>query len=258
MFKVLFPFVWFLKKSKNLSALSCRLTQLTGKSKYPIHPKHLVKKRQSWYLKDIKKTDLVLDIGCGNGQNTLKTAKRCLKVIGVDYDQNELQIAKKTILDGRIKNTKILHLNLEKKLPFKNSYFDKVLCLDVLEHLNKRNQLLKEIKRVMKKKGEVFISIPNKNTSWKKIQKRFGLNFYSDSDHKTEYSQKGIKKILEDYGFKILKIEPVVYDTSWAGFIDLIGGFSLPLYQRLLKWKQDKLKSNFKESIGFRIKVQRK
>ena len=159
-----FIFIRLLKKSRNLSSLSCRLTQLAGKSKYPIHPKHLIKIEKPWYLENIKADDIVLDLGCGNGQHSLKAAKRCKKVVGVDYNQRQLKIAQKSAKDKKIKNIEFLKLDLEKKLAFKKNIFDKILCLDILEHLKKRKQFLSEIKRVLKPGGIVFISVPNKNT----------------------------------------------------------------------------------------------
>lgn len=257
MYRLFYPFIWLLKKSKDFSALSCRLTQLTGKSKYPIHPKHLIEVEKPWYLKDIKANDVVLDLGCGNGQHSLKVAKKCKKIIGVDYDNFQLKIGRKAARDERVKNISFLNHNLEKKLPFKDSSFDKVLFLDILEHLNKRKQFLLEVKRVLKKEGLAFIAIPNKNTSWKKIQKKAGLNFYVDPDHKIEYSLAEIKKALSQAGFKILTLNPVVYDTSLAGFFDLIGGFSLKLYKKLALWKKNKVRDSPKESTGFRIRVRK-
>lgn len=255
LYKLLFPFVWLLKKSKNLSALSCRLTQLTGKSKYPIHPKHLIRIEKPWYLRDVKISDIVLDLGCGNGQHSLKVAEKCRKVIGIDCNNLQLEIANKTANDRKIKNTRFVNYSLEKGLVFKDNSFDKVLCLDVLEHLNNRKQFLLEVKRVLRPKGIAFIAAPNKNTSWKQLQNKVSLNFYSDPDHKIEYSLTEIKKVLFQVSFKILDLKPIVYDTPWAGFIDLIGGFSLRLYKRLSQWKKNKIKNSLKESIGFRIRM---
>jgi len=250
-------FIYFLKESKKLSALSCRFVQLTGKSKYLIHPKHLVKDKQQWYLKEINHNDFVLDLGCGNGQQTIKVAKKCKKVIGLDYNYQQLHIARKIAEDQDVKNVEFRQSNLEAKLKFKSNFFDKIFCLDVLEHIYNRKLLLNEIKRLLKKNGILFISVPNKNTSWKKIQKKAGLNYYADPDHKIEYSLKQIKLILIKAGFLILSIEPIVYDTPWVGFIDLIGGFSLPSYKKLMIWKKTKLAKSLKESTGFRIKAKK-
>ena len=152
---LLFPFVWLLKKSRNLSALACRLTKLTGKSKYSIHPKHLIvlRGKNEWYLRDVKKKDVVLDLGCGNGQHSFKVAKKCKRIVGVDYNELQLKIAKKTAKDNKIRNIEFCRLDLEKKLPFENSSFDKILALDILEHLNKRKQFL-----LFSTKGSIALS----------------------------------------------------------------------------------------------------
>jgi ubiquinone/menaquinone biosynthesis C-methylase UbiE len=249
--------VLILKKSKSLSALSCRLTKLTGKSKYPIHPKHLIKEEDPWFLDSINNEDRVLDLGCGNGQHTLKATKRCKEIIGVDYDNTQLNIAKKTAEDKNISNVKFKKHDLEKKLPFKSNFFDKILALDVLEHLYKRDLFLKEVKRILKPKGLVFIAVPNKNTSWKRLQKSVGINYYSDPDHKIEYSFKGIKNFLKKHDFKVLSIKSVVYDTPLSGFIDVLGGLSLGLYKKLGEWKKRKVRNDFSESIGFQIKAKK-
>ena len=46
-------------------------------------------------------------------------------------------------------------------LPFKDESFSQVVCTEVLEHLESPIQALREIKRVLKKKGVVFITVPN-------------------------------------------------------------------------------------------------
>ena len=53
-----------LKKSELLSSISVKLVKLTGKSKNPIHPKHLLKKNNVWFKKYLKKTIwfLILDV----------------------------------------------------------------------------------------------------------------------------------------------------------------------------------------------------
>ncbi|MFC1711791.1 class I SAM-dependent methyltransferase [Patescibacteria group bacterium] len=257
MYKILYPLALFFKKSKNLSALACHLSKLTGKSKYQIHPKHLVYDEKPWYLSNIQKNDVILDLGCGNGQHSLKVAKKCNKVIGLDYNKKQLEIAKNTAKDQKIKNIQFKNFNAEKKITFKSNFFNKVLCLDVLEHINNRKQLLLEIRRVLKPKGVLFITAPNKQTAWKKLQKKAGLNYYSDPDHKIEYSLAEIENILLDSGFKILSVRPIIYDTPFIGFIDLLGGFSLKLYKKINLKEKKKVRYNLANSTGFRLKVKK-
>lgn len=252
---IFYPIIWILKKSKYLSALSCRLVKLTGKSQYAIHPKHLINQKGLWYQNEIGKNDIVLDIGCGNGIQTVAIASHCQYIIGIDNNSYQLNIGVSMAKNKHIKNIFFKKIHILGQLPFKKYYFDKILCLDVLEHLNNRDLFLLEIKRVLKPNGIVFISVPNKNTSWKKLQRKYGLNSFSDPDHKIEYSAAEIARELNSAGFRIISIKPIVFDTPWTGFIDLAGAFSLRLYDHLDRWKRSRVKYCMKESIGFRIKA---
>jgi len=249
MFKI---FVVFLKNLKLLSSVAIRLTKITGKAKETIHPKHLIK-AEPWFLKFLSKSDVVLDIGCGNGQNVMKSAKYVKKIIGLDLDLKELEKGKREAKRKKIKNLEFYQSSAEEKLKFKNESFDKVLFFDVLEHLENQDLSLSEIWRVLKKGGFLFVSVPNKNTSWKKLQRSFGLNYFSDPDHKREYSKNEIKKLLGKRQFKITEVSPIVYDTPFAPAFDLIGGFSLLAYAKLLKWKRKRAIKNPSESTGFEI-----
>lgn len=253
--KILYPVIWLVKQTKLLSAVAMRLTQLTGKSRYRIHPKHLIKYETPWYLKQMKKKDVVLDLGCSNGQHTIRIARKVKKVVGLDRDEKQLQIAKSLIKDKGLTNIRLIKTNLEDKFPVKSNSFDKILALDIMEHIKNQKLFLREIKRVLKSGGKAFIAIPNSKTGWKKLQKMVGLNYYADPDHKIEYSLGEAKNILTKFGFKISSIKPVVYDTPWTGVIDLIGGIHLGLYKRMALWKQRKVKDSLQNSTGFRVVV---
>ena len=133
-------FVSILKQADLGSAIAVRLTKLTGKSKVPIHPKHLLTEKP-WFIKYIKKKDVVLDLGCGNGQNSIKAANIAKKVVGVEIDRNLIDIAKTSASDKKLKNIKFVKGDLEKELKFPQLSFDKVIFLDVFEHLNNRDKV---------------------------------------------------------------------------------------------------------------------
>ena len=178
-------FVIGLQKLRYLSVISMRLTVLTGKSKYPIHPKHLAK-RNPWYLKYLSRNDIVLDMGCGPGQHSINISSKVKKVIAFDISNQLLKIAKDRVKESKLTNIEFNQVDAEKKLSFKDNNFSAILCLDVLEHLNNESLTMQEIKRVLKPKGQLFLSLPNRETSWEKLQKSVGLFYYSDYDHKRE------------------------------------------------------------------------
>ena len=245
-------FVLSLKKMDLGSAFAIRLMVIFGKSKTPIHPKHFLYNKP-WFTNHLKKTDIALDLGSGVGQNAIKASRICKKVIGAELDDKLIQIAERSIKISRIKNVKFQKANLEDKLRFKNNSFSSVIILDVLEHLHKRDQILKEIRRILKPNGLLVLSVPNSSTSWKKFQRSAGICSFSDPDHKIEFSEKTITKLLKKHHFKINDIGYSSYDHFFRGLIDIIGAISLPLYQKISLWRFKKAQENPIEAQGFEI-----
>lgn len=245
-----------LKKLEYFSAISVRLTKLTGKSNDPLHPKHLIKSNL-WFARHLKKSDFILDLGCNSGQISTKVANKVKQVIGMEINDVLVKRAQNVARQKKLTNVEFLQGNANKKLPFKNNYFDKVICSDVLEHLYKRDFALSEIKRVLKPDGILLLVTDNPDTSWKKLQKSQGLFYYADPDHKYEYSKKEIIQKLKEQKFKLISVDVVTYDTPLKGLIDLVGGISLSLYKILGKWRQDMVKKHPEDTTGYKIIAQK-
>ena len=242
---------WFNNKTKNFSI---RLVKWTGKSKQYIHPKHLTgDESHFWFTPYLKPDDSLLDLGCGGGAHAMAAARIVKQVVAVDYNQRNLQIADKLIHVGSFQNIKLKQVDLESALNEKAESFTAVLALDILEHLNNRDQFMLEIHRILQKDGLLFLSVPNRSTNWKKSLEREGLFYYSDWDHKYEYEKDEIEKILKECGYDILVCEPTVLDTPLVGLIDVLGGISLTLYKHLSEWKRTEGIKRPEEATGFRI-----
>lgn len=95
------------------------------------------------------------------------------------------------------------------KLPFADSTFDLIIIQDVIEHIEQLNKFSKEIVRVLKDDGSVFLSTPNKlsiinflsDPHWgvplisilsRKVIKKFFIRFF----RKTERNRKDIPQLL--------------------------------------------------------------
>jgi 2-polyprenyl-3-methyl-5-hydroxy-6-metoxy-1,4-benzoquinol methylase len=111
--------------------------------------KNLVKLTQA------KTVDSILDVGCGEGftLNRLKENGIGKRLEGIEYLQAAIDLGRKTYPDVLIKKGTIYNL------PYKTDSFDLVLCTEVLEHLEKPQDALKELVRVSKK--YLVISVPN-------------------------------------------------------------------------------------------------
>jgi len=97
----------------------------------------------------------LLDVGCGDGILGYFAREKYEEVYGVDISEEALEIARR-------RGVKTKRVNLNKgKLPFRDEFFDAVVCLDVIEHVFEPRSLIKEIHRVLQKKGVLIISTPN-------------------------------------------------------------------------------------------------
>lgn len=242
---------WFNGKAKNFSI---RLVKWTGKSSEYVHPKHLIHEEYHfWFLPHLKRDDVLLDLGCGGGAHTLEAAPLVQSVKGIDHSEKNLKIATHLAAEKKLTNIQFKKGNLEQPLDEKNSTYSSILALDILEHLVNRKQFLEEAHRMLKNNGKLFLSVPNVNTKWKHLLKRHQLFYYSDADHKHEYSSQEIKTDLEQAGFEIKHFDPTVYDTPLVGLIDVVGGLSLGSYRKLSRWKRERALKNPDQATGFRI-----
>lgn len=125
-------------------------------------------------LADIKQGMTVLDFGCGRGELVYQSVLKGAKAIGIDYSDAAIKLSKELILrlPERLKeNTRIIKLSAG-KLPFDSSSIDRILLIDVIEHLtdDEINTLLSEFYRIMKPRGKLIIHTPNKlhfDVGWK-------------------------------------------------------------------------------------------
>lgn len=150
-------------------------------------------------LSFIKPEYEVLDVGCGVGS--------FIKALG-PFIKNGVGIDKKAGV-SKEGNIKLLQADFDgKKLPLKDNQFDCVTMLAVLEHLNNRLEILKEIRRVLKPGGNLLITVP----SWAAkpvlefLSYRLGIvNEEEVRDHKTYFWKKELLSLAEQAGFRDLK-----------------------------------------------------
>lgn len=156
--------------------------------------RHITKSKQIAlkYAKEFYKPQAkVLDLGCGDGFWSEK-----LKQIGYQVVSSD---AEKKYPDCRI-----IDANLP--LPFPDNVFNLIWSLDVIEHLASPQNIIQEIKRVLKPEGAFILTTPNSYFWLYSISKIFGLSpkDMQRKDHQHFFHYNDIKKLFPDsriYGY---------------------------------------------------------
>jgi len=112
-----------------------------------------------------KKGEHILDVGCGTGFFARNVAKNGAKVVALDMSENMLKVAKEIARKENLK-IKFVKGNAE-KLPFKNSSFDKLIAVDLIQHLNEPKEFIKEASRVVKKGGKIVLAWPHSKSLYR-------------------------------------------------------------------------------------------
>lgn len=180
-------------------------------------------------LLKIKREEVLLDLGCGQGFFSREFKRSGAKVIGVDISPELIEIAKKH-RNGLIE----YHVAAAHDLGFiRAESIDKIAIILTLQNIQNINDVIKECRRVLKPKEKLFIVLNHpafripKKTSWgwdneKKVQYRKIDEYLSESGEKIQMhpgikpSEKTISfhrplqfyfKILSNNGFCVSRLE---------------------------------------------------
>lgn len=165
---------------------------------------------------DLRPGEKILDAGCGDGfyLHLLSNLGK-FELVGLDSEPRALKSATKNLKGRRVK---LIEGNIL-KMPFKNNSFDKIVCSEVLEHLQDDLTSLKELKRVLRPGGVLMITVPNHNYPflWDPInwvlEKVFKTHIKSGfwagiwNQHLRLYYPEEIRKLIKKAGFKVGKLE---------------------------------------------------
>ncbi len=158
------------------------------------------------FLKTVVKTtrplniDSILDVGCGEGFTLERLRKEKIgeSYEGLEYDDTAVALAKKMNPKVIIKKGDIY------KLPYKDNYFDLVVCTEVLEHLDNPRKAYKELIRVSKK--YILLSVPNEPFFTIQRMARFQniLHLGAHPEHIQHWTARAFLKFVHVRGVKLV------------------------------------------------------
>ena len=124
------------------------------------------------FVSNIKRGDVVIDLGCGNGRNLVLAKDKTDFCIGADFSSGFMKVVRK-------KDESIPLVLCEfQNIPFSDNSFDHVMFIASIHHLPGKSMRLKalaEMARIMKVKGDALVSV------WAHEQEKF-KDFPQDID----------------------------------------------------------------------------
>ena len=124
--------------------------------------KNLVPGRLSWMDRQIDwRGKRVLDLGCAGGFMAEALVERGALVTGIDPAEDAIAAAQAHA--EQVGHDIAYDIGVGEKLPYADSAFDAVVCVDVLEHVQDLSQVVKEIARVLNPDGLFLFDTINRN-----------------------------------------------------------------------------------------------
>lgn len=151
------------------------------------------------YLRQwISPHDTVIDIGCGLGRWCEISAKYAKTVVGIDYSEELLAIARSKPGAARIE-----YIGGDVTRDLDGREFDLGLMTHVIEHIDDPDTILKQLQKVAKR---LIVEVPDfESDPLNLVRLAKNSPFYSDADHVREYTQSILNDQLTRNGWTILE-----------------------------------------------------
>ena len=105
-------------------------------------------------------------------------------------------------------------VDLNQPLPYPDGEFDSILLADVLEHIYRPEQLVREMARVLKPEGTALIMVP------------FYYRLHENPHDYFRYTEFALTRFCEDSSLEVIELEP------YGGYLNIVGDLFNKLFVR--------------------------
>jgi len=194
-------------------------------------------------IKDYLPNKRVLDIGCGAGRLAIMCANFAKEVIGFDFSESAIRLARLCASCTKTNNIEFLVSDINKFCQQTSKKYDVITMIGVLEHVQEPISILRDVADILDKHGTLIIACPNfinfRGFSYMTLLTLFGLPM-SLADLR-QIDVKDIKIWSENVGLKLEKTLGAIYKFSWTekAYKDMIKRVPLAIKDKNLKIELD-------------------
>ena len=168
---------------------------------YKMVRKHMHLKRLTWMKGYLKNNTSVLDYGCGSGDFVKYLRSKSIDAYGYEPNYNFCE-----------------HDFLTNQEGWKKIKYEVIVLWHVLEHIHNPFDLIQRLKKRLKKKGKIFVAIPNFKSFDSKYYGKYWAG-YDTPRHLWHFSRKGIGLMAKKNNLKILKVKSLHLDSIYVSYL---------------------------------------
>lgn len=184
--------------------------------------------------------DLILDMPCGRGfyLNMIRHVSGC-RLVGAELDGEIIRKAQRNV--GHRPDLALHQVDIY-AMPYPNDLFDAAILSEILEHLDRDVDGLREVYRVLKPGGVIAVTVPNADYPfwWDPINKTLEMLFKTHiqhgplagiwANHVRLYRREQLRAAVEAAGF-IVEEERAFTHHSFPFIHNIVYGLGKPLLE---------------------------
>jgi 2-polyprenyl-3-methyl-5-hydroxy-6-metoxy-1,4-benzoquinol methylase len=169
---------------------------------------------------DPRPGETILDIGCGDGMYTYEVARSDASIVGIDIDEQRLAVARRWHGSPNIQ----YHRMNADRLELGDEVFDKVVSFCVIEHLERGQEVLRQVHRVLKPQGLLVFSADS--LSGPEITEEERHSHRHKYQVQRYYDPEYLRALLADTGFRLgairylLTAPTTLHLIQWSWWLD--------------------------------------
>lgn len=152
-----------------------------------------------------RKNNRILDIGAGCGFFLKIAHQRGWEIYGTEIDESAVEKCEETQLKmsfGEIQDIR-----------FPEDFFDVIVHIEVIEHVNNPNQYIQEISKILRPGGITYLSTPNFNAIHRyRLKEKYDVISYPN--HLCYYTAKTLKQAFKAHGLEPIRIKTTGYSVT--------------------------------------------
>jgi len=160
---------------------------------------------------DLPDNAKIMDIGCGDGfhlELLRSSGKKNWSLEGVDIDKHAIEAAS-------VKGLKV-HMGPVEKIDLPGEDYDLIFMLMTIEHVERPDEQLRGIRRLLKRGGRLVIVTDNTSSLDFKFFKQHYWGGYHFPRHWNLFNRHSLGRLADKTGFEVVSLKTIISPVNWV------------------------------------------